>query len=135
MTGAPSLEEVRRELHGLADREVVLHGSVVTGRSTPRSDVDVAVVTRDADAGRNRALWMRLLGSAPDRYDVRVYELLPLPIQVKVAERHRVVFGDPVELSYYFYRYRRRWKDQARRYRENQFRSFREKLRILQARE
>lgn len=126
--------EVRRDLQPLAGREVVLHGSVVSGLATPRSDVDVAIVTRDPDAARNRAEWLRLLGSVPDRYDLRIHELLPLPIQVRIAQGHWVVFGDPVELSYYFYRYRRRWKDQARRVRENRFASFEEQRRALEGR-
>ena len=131
MTRPPSLEEARMNLGELRGREVVMHGSALSDLFTPRSDVDVAVVARDADASRNRALWRGIVGSAPDRYDIRVYELLPLPVRVAIARRHEVVFGDRVELSSYFYRDRRTWKDQEPRYRANQFRDLREKREAL----
>lgn len=134
MTSAPSWEQLRRDLAPLTGHDVVVHGSVLGDHFTPRSDIDVAVVTQDADSGRNVALWRRIVGTVPDRYDVRVFELLPLPIQVRIAEHHKVVFGDPIALSYHFYRFRRRWDDEGPRYRANQFASFAEKMRLRQRR-
>lgn len=106
---------------------MVVYGSTVTGHNTPRSDVDVAVITHETDPERNRKTWFHLLGKAPRPYDVRVYELLPLPIQVAIADHHKVVFGDPVELSATFYRARRLWKDQKPRYEANRFKSLKER--------
>jgi predicted nucleotidyltransferase len=127
------MDRIRADLRNLRDHEVVLHGSVLAGTATPRSDVDVAVLGGTFDARANESLWWRLLGAAPDRYDVRVFELLPLPVQVRIAEAYAVVFGDPVAISYAFYGVRRRWKDQARRHAENQFASFQERYRLLRA--
>lgn len=55
-------------------------------------------------------------GKAPDRYDLRVFELLPIHVQAEVVQRHSVVFGDPREIGEYFYPIRRRWNDVRHRY-------------------
>jgi hypothetical protein len=75
-----------------------------------------------------------VVGQAPDRYDIRVFELLPLPIQIDIADRHEVVFGDLANVSYYFYGFRRRWKDQAHRYHQNRFKGYRDKRDALRRR-
>lgn len=131
VTSRPRLDAIRDALAPLMEFDVVVFGSALTDRFHARSDVDVAVITRRADHAENRALWQGLLGSVPDRFDLRVFELLPLPIQVDIANHHEVVFGDPVDLSYYFYAFRRRWKDQAPRHRANRFRSAGEKRAAL----
>lgn len=136
MSDPPGIGEVRSDLDALSRFDVVLYGSVLTDRFTDRSDVDVAVVTREPDRDRNRSAWRSALGAAPDRYDVRVFELLPLPVQHDIAEHHRVVFGDAVDLSYYFYnRTRRAWKDVEPRIRANRFDSVRERMVRLGLRE
>lgn len=133
MTQRPPLGTVREDLQPLADHDVVLYGSYLTDRFTPRSDVDAAVVTRQADPEANRRTWRDLVGTVPDRYDVRVFELLPLDIRHDIAEHHEVLFGDPVDLSYYFYRTRRAWKDVRPRIEANRFTSLDEKLTALDA--
>lgn len=133
MRGSGSLEEIRRDLEPLKDHEVVLYGSWCSGDWTPRSDIDVAVLSRSQDDQKNRKLWFSLLGKAPQRYDVRVFELLPLHVQINVVENYQVVFGDPVDVSEYFYPVRRRWKDVAHRIRGEKPFSTRERLRRLRA--
>lgn len=128
---APSMDELRRDLASLGASEVVVFGSAATGDMHARSDVDVAVVTRDADRARNEALWGELLGRAPDAYEVRIYELLPLPVQVAIADDHVVVFGDELDLSEYFYEARKRWRDVGPRMRANRFETVAERLRAL----
>lgn len=122
-----NLEEIHRDLAALADHDVLLHGSALTDRFTPRSDVDVVVLSRQRERKANQALWMDVLGSVPDQYDVRIFELLPLPVQMEIVRSHMVVFGDPVDVSYYLYRFRRRWKDQRHRIEANRFGTIAEK--------
>ncbi|MEM2985143.1 MAG: hypothetical protein QXL24_07970, partial [Candidatus Jordarchaeaceae archaeon] len=45
-----------------------------------------------------------------------------------------VVFGDPLEISEYFYYYRRLWKDVEQRYKDNQFTSYKEVLQGIKRR-
>lgn len=127
----PSLDEIREDLRSLAENDVVLHGSYLSEAFTRRSDVDVAVLTRETDRDVNRAIWRDLLGTIPDRYDVRVFELLPLDVQHDIAERHEVIFGDPVDISYYLYRIHRLWDDVGPRIEANRFETMRERMRLM----
>jgi uncharacterized protein len=126
------LRTYQADLAHLASFEVVLYGSVLTDRFTARSDIDVAIVTRDPDRERNKTVWLRHLGSAPDRYDLRIFELLPLPVQHDIVEHHEVLFGDRLELSEYFYGVRRRWKDVRHRLEANRFTDLDEKRKALE---
>jgi predicted nucleotidyltransferase len=75
-----------------------------------------------------------LLGKTPPIYDVRVFELFPLHIKAEVMSKYIVVFGDPLEISEYFYYYRKLWKDVEKRYRENQYTSYKEILQGIERR-
>lgn len=128
----PDLVSVREALQALSGGEVLVYGSYVSGHRTPRSDIDVAVITRVRDRAENRATWRELLGRVPDVYDVRVFELLPLDVQHDIAEHHEVLFGDPVEISYYLYRrVYRVWDDVGPRIEANQFDSLAERMRLM----
>jgi len=41
-----------------------------------------------------------------------------------------VLFGDDLDISEYFYKYRKRWEDVKNRIFSNQFKDFRERMRI-----
>lgn len=129
--GRPDVQGVREDLQALSDHEVLLYGSYLSEHFTPRSDIDVAIVTRKRDRDLNRSIWRDVLGQAPDRYDVRVFELLPLDVQHAIAEEHEVVFGDPVDISYYLYRVHRLWDDVGPRIEANRFESVRERMRLM----
>gem|GEM_PF-320137 len=94
---------------------LLLFGSVATGESSDRSDIDLCVV---APAVRDHPAFLRwLLAHLRDtRYDLRIFELLPLYLQIEVIERGEVLFArDLYELYEYFYPFRRLWDDQKRR--------------------
>ena len=93
----------------------VLYGSVLTGEFIPgRSDIDVAVVTMKRRS--NRALMREVLGRVnPNKYDVRVFELLPLYVKAEVIKNYAVVFGDEDEVGEYFYFWRKLCRDFERR--------------------
>lgn len=113
---APSLSGVRRDLERLSGWDVVAYGSWAAGAWTPRSDVDVAVLTRSPARRTNEEIWWALLGTAPDRYDIRVFELLPIHVQAEIARQHVVVFGDPRVIGEYLHPVHRRWADVRHRY-------------------
>ena len=130
MNSKPSLEKIRAELAQLQRREAVVYGSFCSGL-TARSDIDVAVITRATSPAAQRRIWSSLLGTAPSRYDLKVFELLPLEVKMGVIRNYRVIFGNRLEVSEYFYHFRKLWEDSAHRYYENQFSDFREKQRAL----
>lgn len=127
-TQKPSLEKIRNELKPINGYAAVVYGSWCTGHFSARSDIDVAVVSMSRSHKKNLEFFEKLLGAAPQRYDIKVFELLPLTVQMSIVENHNAVFGDELELSEYFYHYRKLWKDVRGRIAENQFGSAMEKL-------
>ena len=123
-----SLDEIRRELSPLKNYWVVIYGSYTREDYDSRSDIDVAVITRVRDFRRNIKIWWEILGTVPSYYDVRIFELLPLNIKMEVFKEYIVVFGDPIDISEYFYRYYRIWKDMKHRVIKNKFWSVKEIL-------
>jgi len=112
-------EKVREDLRFLFENRsvlgVLLYGSVVAGESTERSDIDVCVV---APAAGDKVAFSRwILSNVKDeRYDVRVFELMPLYLKMEVIEHGEMVHArDIYELYEYFYAFRKSWDDQRQR--------------------
>ncbi len=51
-------------------------------------------------------------------------------IQIEIIKNHRMIYDDKLELSEYFYRFRKLWKDMEHRVKENQFKSIKEKVKL-----
>lgn len=125
----PIIDDLRDVFKGLKDKyEVILFGSVVEGGFRPNSDIDIAIVSRNADLEENLNLQKALLGQYPLIYDVRVFELFPIYIQISIIQNYQVIFGDPLEISEYFYDFRKRWDDCKNRILLNQYSNYRERL-------
>ena len=120
------LQQIKKDLEFLQDNEVVIYGSFVSNQITPRSDIDIALVTRQHDLLVNKQMGLGVIGRANPLYDIRVFELLPLHIQINIIQHHVVLFGEEVELSEYFYFYRKLWNDVKQRIAENQFQNSKE---------
>jgi len=95
---------------------ILLYGSCARGNFQKRSDIDICIVTPDND-GVIRKINKRLGG----KFDVKVFEKMPLYIQIEVIQNHRVIYGDIIEISAYFYKFRRLWEDMAKRIHDNRF--------------
>ena len=108
-----------------------MYGSQVEGGSRPSSDVDIAVITRKVSREENVKIQEELLGILPLKYDIRVFELYPIYIQISIIENYKVVLGDPLEISEYIYRYRKKWDDCKHRILSNQFLSYKERLSLI----
>ncbi len=126
-----SLKTIRNDLKSLRSYQVVLFGSQTMGQATKRSDIDIAIVTGIKQRDKNKELWYTSLGKAPSGYDLKVFELLPLPMQMQIISSYKTIFGSPLDISEYFYHYRKLWKDVERRYKENQFSSVKERMKVL----
>jgi len=112
-------EKVREDLRFLFENRsvlgVLLYGSVVAGESTERSDIDVCVVAPAAVDTVAFSRWI-LSNVKDERYDVRVFELMPLYLKMEVVEHGEVVHArDIYELYEYFYAFRKSWDDQKQR--------------------
>lgn len=102
---------------------ILLYGSYAKGENTKRSDVDVCIV-RPSKQTVNRIL-NRLGG----KYDIRVFEELPLYVRIDIVRSHVRIYAKD-EIDFYFYKQMRMWKDMEHRIKENSFRNVEEKLRI-----
>ncbi|WP_457558268.1 nucleotidyltransferase domain-containing protein [Candidatus Harpocratesius sp.] len=107
-----TIEQIRKELSGLKNKfEVVLYGSQVTGSTRPQSDYDIAIITRSRDIDVNIQIQIDVLNFYRDGYDLRVFELFPIYIQMSIIKDYFVIFGDPLEISEYFYYFYKLWRD------------------------
>jgi len=109
-----SLDEIREDLMELSRFEAVIYGSYVTGEYREGSDIDIAIITRAKEREKNFEIQKELWKAKPI-YDVRVFELLPLKVKASVMENYIVLFGDELEISEYFYHWRKMWEDVKRR--------------------
>jgi predicted nucleotidyltransferase len=111
--------------------DVVIYGSQVEGGLRPDSDIDVGVITYEINIETNIEIQKELLGMFPLNYDIRVFELFPIYIQISIIENYIVVYGDILEISEYFYSFRKKWDDCKHRILSNQFSSFSERLNLI----
>ena len=111
-------EFIRDEIEG-----VLLFGSAAKGKLTTRSDIDIALVRPST-----RRVLFSVFERVGGKYDIKIFEDLPLHIKMDIINNHQVIIGDEVELSYYFYRYRKEWQDMEHRVLSNQFKSVREMI-------
>jgi len=110
------LEKIRQDLSFLSGREVIVFGSTVTGNAGPRSDIDIAIITRTRDADAHWNLRLDALSKAPEGYDIHILEDLPIVVIADILEKYEVVFGDPPAIGEYLYGYRREWERYRRRF-------------------
>ena len=125
------LNKIQTDLVSLKNKnEVILFGSQVSGGARPGSDYDIAVISRLKDVKANISLQKELIGKFSLIYDIRVFELYPINIQISIIHNYKVIFGDILELSEYFYYFRKLWDDCKHRILDNQFASYKERIAI-----
>lgn len=126
----PSPEEIREDLRAISDFEAVIFGSYVTREFREGSDINVAVITRTRDRRKNMEIQKKLFSLARPPYDLRVFELLPIKVKASVMNDYIVLFGDELEISEYFYHWRKIWDDM--KYRISYHESLEEKIRAIE---
>ncbi len=126
------IEDLRETLRPLKENyDVILYGSHAEGAAHPKSDIDIAVISLEKNTEKNIEIQENLLGKFPLTFDVRVFELFPIYIQISIIDNYKVIFGDILEISEYFYSIRKKWDDCKHRILSNQFSSHRERLALL----
>lgn len=108
----------------------MIFGSYVTGEFRKGSDIDIAVITRLKDEKKNFEIQKSLIGKFKPSYDIRVFELLPIKVKASVFSDYIVLFGDELEISEYFYHWRKIWEDL--RHRISYHKSAGEKLKAIE---
>jgi len=125
-----TLERIKEDFEFIKDevKGVLLFGSHAAGKADKKSDIDICLVSPE-----NKRVLLKLFEKLGDKYDVKIFEELPLHIKMDIIKNHRTIFGDEVELSYYFYNFRKEWRDVEHRIKENQFESVREMIKQRRA--
>ncbi len=92
---------------------ILLYGSAARGESTERSDIDMCVVAPDTDHSK---LYREILKISRGKYDIRIFEKMPLFLKIEVIKNHKIIYAKNVyDLYEYFYKFRKIWKDQEHR--------------------
>lgn len=112
--------EIKADFNFIKDEVagVLVFGSAVKGELTTRSDIDIALIRT-----RTKNVLLKIFARLGGKYDVKIFEDLPLPIKMDIIKHHQVILGDDVDLSYYFYRFRKEWNDMEYRIKSNQFKN------------
>jgi predicted nucleotidyltransferase len=111
------LARAKRDFLFLQDRVlgIMLFGSWALGEANERSDIDLCIIAPEVED--KASLWREAISEPRNsRYDVRIFELLPLYMKMAVIEEGVVVYSrDVLDLHEYFYPFRREWGDQKHR--------------------
>jgi len=127
------LNNVKEDLKKIDNFWVVIYGSSLSEYYIPlKSDIDIAIITQIKEKKENINIWKDIMGEFAEKYDIKIFELLPLFIKIEIIENYRVIFGNPLEISEYFYHYRSIWKDMVHRIESNRFKSIKEKIELLE---
>jgi len=118
---------MRRDFKSFKDKTlgILLFGSCAHSNETGTSDVDVCLVKPV-----NEKVFEEVNKSLGGKYDISVFERLPLYIQMEIIRNHIIIFGEETELSAYFYKFRRLWKDMEVRVKLNRFSSVEERMEL-----
>lgn len=85
---------------------ILLFGSKAAGEDTLRSDIDVCIVlgSKNNLMDEIRLAWQHVGG----RYDLWLFEELPIYMQAQVIDNHKIIYCDDYPLlTEYFYDFRK----------------------------
>ncbi len=95
---------------------IMLYGSEVNGKKTPMSDVDIAI-SLDISKKKRIKIRMELLGELPDKYDIQIFEDLPLIIKMGVLKGDILYCKNKEKLTLRAINLRKDYEDFLPRYR------------------
>ncbi len=80
-----------KKIGGEKIKFVILYGSVVEGKQTPLSDVDIAVYYEGNKEERFK-FRMEVLGSVNDKFDIQTFRDLPLYIRNEIISHGKILY-------------------------------------------
>ncbi len=95
---------------------ILLYGSFLLDNKTNRSDIDICIVAPNEDIHQLISFILQNVNVTSKKYDVRVFQELPLYIKIHVIENGKVIYSvNELDLYEHFYIYRKLWNDQKHR--------------------
>ncbi len=129
------LNNIRKDLIKLEKYVFVIYGSFLSEYYIPqKSDIDIAIITQNCEKDSNILVLREFIGEFSKKYDIKIFELLPLYLKNEIINNYQVIFGNPLNISEYFYQFRSFWKDMVHRIEFNRFRNINEKFQLLERR-
>ena len=87
MNNSNYLNRIKIDLTKLERYQVVIYGSFLSKYYIPhKSDIDVAIITHQQNKNKNISVWKDILGEFNEKYDIKVFELLPLYLKMEIIE-------------------------------------------------
>lgn len=86
-----SAVEIIKRIGGEKIGFIIQYGSTVTGEQTPLSDIDIAVYYHGTKKQRFDFI-ITVLGSVDDRFDIHIFQDLPLYIQQEVISKGKLLY-------------------------------------------
>jgi len=95
---------------------VLLFGSVADDNSILKSDTDICIVAPNQKPNEILSMAYQKIDVYGKKYDVHVFEELPLYMKAEVLRNHKVIVAKDLPGLYeYFYFYRKLWEEQKHR--------------------
>ena len=117
MVAEAIIEQIKTDFQFLSQNPnvlgVILYGSHVSETATPKSDIDICIVSPHQDLYQMFTLITHHLKNNIEKYDIRFFEELPLYIQGEIIENGIIILcPDEPTLFEYFFKFRKLWEDQ-----------------------
>ncbi|MEA2054652.1 MAG: nucleotidyltransferase domain-containing protein [Candidatus Thermoplasmatota archaeon] len=90
------LDKLKQFLHFNRLKFVYLYGSSVTGNTTDRSDIDICLYYDVNDKKELSELFFTISGSFPDKYDIQMFQFLPLYVKKEIF-KGELIYADDKE--------------------------------------
>jgi predicted nucleotidyltransferase len=100
---------------------ILLYGSQARQYADERSDIDICLIKP-----RNNEILGQVFQKVANKYDLKIFEDLPLYIKMEIIENYTIIYGDEPLISYYFYQFRKNWEDMKYRIKNNRFSTIKE---------
>jgi len=97
---------------------ILLYGSHARQCADERSDIDICLIKP-----KNNGILRQIFQKVGSKYDIKIFEDLPLYIKMEIIENYRIIYGDEPSISYYFYHFRKNWEDMRHRITSNRFKT------------
>jgi len=95
---------------------ILLYGSYLLDNETSKSDIDICIVAPNEDIHQLISFILQNVNVSSKKYDVRVFQELPLYIKIHVIENGKLIYSEnELDLYEHFYLYRKLWNDQKHR--------------------
>ncbi len=114
------LEQIRIDFSVIIQKKeilgILLYGSYLMDKETSRSDIDICIIAPNEDIHQLISFILQNVNVTTKKYDVRVFQELPLYIKIQVIENGELLYSaNELDLYEYFYIYRKLWNDQKHR--------------------